>query len=53
MESIRRIRKVGFENKFRKKTFYMGCGAETKDLLILEVQKGCYVRCFEIGRISS
>ena len=29
---------MGFENKFKKKTLYMDCGAKTKDL-ILEDQK--------------
>ena len=33
-----------FQNKFRKKPFYIGCGAETKDL-ILEDQKGCFRGC--------
>ena len=30
-----------------EKTFYMGCGAATKDLLILEDQKGCIRECEE------
>ena len=30
-----------------EKTFYMGCGAETKDL-ILEDQKGCIRGCEEL-----
>ena len=34
-----------FENKFRK-TFYVGCGAETK-YLTLEDQKGCIRGCGE------
>ena len=36
---------MGFENKFRK-TFYIGCGAETK-YLILEDQKVCIRGCEE------
>ena len=37
----------GFENKCKKKkTFYMGCGAEAKDL-ILENQKTCIRGCEE------
>ena len=38
---------MGFENEFRKKiTFDIGCGVETKDL-ILEVQKCCISECEE------
>jgi hypothetical protein len=36
---------VGFENKPRK-TFYVDCGAETKDL-IWEYRKGCIRGCDE------
>ena len=32
--------KMGIENKFRRKTFYIACGAETNGLT-LEVQEGC------------
>ena len=37
---------MGFENKFRKISFCMECGAEIKDL-ILEDQKGCIIGCEE------
>ena len=40
-DSYLKIWELGFENKLRK-TFYMGCGAEIKDL-ILEVQKSCII----------
>ena len=38
---------MGFENKFRKKPFYVDCGAETKDL-ILEDQNGARLEDEEI-----
>ena len=38
--------KWGLQINLQKKTFYVGCGAETKGL-ILEGQKGCIRGCKE------
>ena len=37
---------MGFENKFRRKLFFMVCGAENK-ILILGNQKSCIRGCEE------
>ena len=43
-QSYQKSTKMGFENKFRKKTYCMGCGAEIKDL-VQEDQKNCIREC--------